>query len=165
MSLLIRREQEGEAEAIDRVTRAAFADAEHSGGMEAEIVDELRKAGALSCSLVAEENGAIVGHVAFSPVRIGGEDFGWHGLGPVSVDPAHQRQGIGNRLIREGLARLRDAGSKGCVVLGEPGYYGRFGFRSDPRLTFAGPPPEYFQILAFSGSVPSGAVTYHAAFG
>ena len=165
MRLLIREAREVDTGAIDRITRAAFASAEHSDGTEAAIVDALRQAGALTCSLVAEQDGAIVGHVAFSPVRIGGEDLGWHGLGPVSVDPAHQRQGVGDQLIREGLARLRQAGSAGCVVLGEPAYYDRFGFKADTRLTYAGPPAEYFQSLVFSGSMPVGAVTYHPAFG
>ena len=165
MILSIRDERPGDADAIRQLTAAAFAGAEHSDGTEAAIVDALRDAGALTVSLVAEDEGAIVGHVAISPVRIGGEIAGWHGLGPVSVDPAFQRQGIGDRLIREALNRLRAGGSNGCVVLGEPAYYARFGFRADPRLTFAGPPPEYFQLLAFGASAPAGPVAYHPAFG
>lgn len=165
MSLVIREERPGDADAIHRLTAAAFAGTEHSDGTEAEIVDALREAGALTVSLVADDAGAIVGHVALSPVRIAGEDLGWHGLGPVSVDPARQRQGIGDRLIRDALERIRAAGSNGCVVLGEPAYYERFGFIADRRLTYAGPPPEYFQSLAFTEPMPAGAVAYHPAFG
>lgn len=161
----IRPERAGDEPAIAGLIKRAFALAEHSDGTEAEIVERLRDAGALSLSLVATEGADIVGHVAFSPVRIEGRDIGWFGLGPVAVEPQCQRGGIGARLIEEGLAQLRARRSDGCVVLGEPAYYGRFGFKADPRLTYPGPPPEYFQMLSFAEDVPSGSVAYHAAFG
>ena len=82
-----------------------------------------------------------------------------------SCESECQGAGIGARLIREGLEQLRAAGAKGCVVLGEPDYYGRFGFRADDRLTYPGPPPQYFQILPFGADVPIGTVAYHPAFG
>jgi predicted N-acetyltransferase YhbS len=163
--MIIRAETEADREVIAAVTGAAFETAPHSGGNEAQIVSALRAAGALSLSLVAEEDGRIVGHAAFSPVRIPGAERRWFGLGPVSVLPARQRAGIGSALIREGLERLRASGAKGCVVLGEPAYYGRFGFVSDPILTYGGAPSDYFRRLVFDGPAPAGDVDYHPAFG
>jgi putative acetyltransferase len=142
----------------------AFAGAEQSSGTEGAIIDGLRAAGTLTLSLVAEDNGEIVGHVAFSPVTVNGRAVGWFGLGPVSVKPGLQRSGTGSRLIREGLARLRSDDAKGCVVLGDPGFYQRFGFISGPALTFEGVPPEYFMALPFIGSPPSGHAMYQPAF-
>jgi len=83
----------------------------------------------------------------------------------VSVAPDRQSQGIGRALIEAGLADLRQRGARGCVVMGEPAYYGRFGFVPDPRLTYPGPPPEYFMALAFGPAEGSGDVRYHPAFG
>jgi len=164
---IIRDERLGDEAAIAGVIDAAFSHAPHASGTESAIVDHLRKAGDLAISLVAEgRDGRILGHVGFSPVSIGETGRGWYGLGPVSVVPPHQRMGIGAALIRRGLDHLRSAGAEGCVVLGEPQYYGRFGFRNDPGVEFRGAPPEYFQVLALAGSVPPrGVVTYAAAFG
>ena len=163
--MTIRPETPADAAAIRAVTDAAFATAEHSSGTEAAIVERLRAAGALTLSLVAEEAGAVVGHVAFSPVEIGGEDRGWFGLGPVSVRPDRQRVGIGAALIEKGLRRLADSGTAGCVVLGDPNYYSRLGFARDPALCYPGAPPEYFLALRWTDPTLSGDVTYHPAFG
>ncbi|TFZ54230.1 N-acetyltransferase [Methylorubrum sp. Q1] len=160
----IRPEQAGDVAAIRDVTAAAFANAPHSEQTEPAIVDALRKAGGLSLSLVAEDDDRIVGHVAFSPVTIDGQDGDWLGLGPVSVDPARQRQGIGADLIRAGLENIRSSGADGCVVLGDPSYYGRFGFVSDPKLTYPDVPASYFQRLVFSDVEPVGTVTFHPGF-
>ncbi len=162
--MIIRPEADGDTPAIHALTDAAFRDAPHSSGTEAAIVDALRDAGALTLSLVAEEQGRIVGHVAFSPVTINGEAGRWFGLGPVSVEPLEQRRGIGQALIREGLDRLRNTGAEGCVVLGDPAYYRRFGFVSDPKLHYGGVPPEYFQRLTFTGAMPEGEIAFHAGF-
>ena len=155
----------GEDAAITALIEEAFASAEHSDGTEAQIVERLRKASALTLSLIAEDDGEIVGHVAFSPVTVNGQAAGWFGLGPVAVRPDLQRKGIGDALVSEGLANLVAYGAAGCVVLGDPKYYGRFGFATKPSLRFPGPPAEYFQALAFGGDVPSGTVAYHPAFG
>ena len=160
----MRKERPEDAAEIRHLTDEAFRTVAYSNQKEGEIVDVLRSAKALTLSLVAEEDGRILGHIAFSPVLIGGEDMGWYGLGPVSVRPDRQGEGIGGKLIREGLAQLHAAGAKGCVLLGEPGYYGRFGFKADERLKLAGVPAEYFQCLAFGADIPQGDVTYHAAF-
>jgi putative acetyltransferase len=160
----IRLETPNDTDAVRSVTIAAFKDAPHSSQTEAYIVDALRDAGALTLSLVAEEHGQIIGHTAFSPVTINGEAGRWFGLGPVSVEPACQRRGIGVALISDGLQRLKDGGAHGCVVLGDPTYYGRFGFAVDPELRYSGAPPEYFQVLNFGELRPKGEVAYHAGF-
>lgn len=160
----IRPERPEDADAIRAVTQAAFAGASHSSGTEAAIVDALRAAGALTVSLVALQNGAVAGHVAFSPVTIDGKAGAWFGLGPVSVRPDRQRAGVGRALIGQGLDRLKRMGAEGCVVLGDPGYYGRFGFQSDRALRYADVPPEYFQRLVFAGPAPRGEVAYHPGF-
>jgi len=169
-TIVIRDEEPRDVAAIAEVTRAAFADHPHSNDTEHFIVAALRRSGALVISLVAEETAGertkhVVGHVAFSPVAISDGSPYWYGLGPVSVAPNKQRRGIGSELIEQGLARLRELGAAGCVVLGEPEYYKRFGFVNNPQLTYAGVPPEYFLAQAFaSASAASGEVRYHEAF-
>lgn len=151
MQIVIRAEQPGDAPIIRQVTEAAFQSAAHSDGTEGAIVDALRAAGALSVSLVATVDDSLVGHVAFSPVTLDAVDVGWFGLGPVSVRPDRQGQGIGAALIREGLERLRALGARGCVVLGDPGYYRRFGFAQDAAIRYPGVPAEYFMALSLDG--------------
>lgn len=160
----IRDERPEDIEAIRTVTAAAFAGKPYSSQTEARIVDALREAGALALSLVAVRGAEVIGHIAFSPVLIEGEACDWYGLGPVSVVPELQALGIGAALIMEGLDRLKALGAKGCVLLGDPGYYGRFGFDADPGLTYPGPPAEYFQRLTLEGPTPTGEVSYHSAF-
>ncbi|CUW42993.1 acetyltransferase [Brucella vulpis] len=160
----IRKERPQDAAEIRQVTETAFRPVAYSNQKEGEIVDVLRAAKALTLSLVAEEDGQVLGHIAFSPVLIDGAEKGWYGLGPVSVLPARQGEGIGGKLIREGLAQLCGAGARGCVLLGDPGYYRRFGFKADARLKLPGVPPEYFQCLAFGPDMPQGDVAYHVAF-
>jgi putative acetyltransferase len=161
----VRSELPGDEAAIAAVIVEAFASAEHSDGTEAQIVEKLKAAGALTVSLVALTDGQIVGHVAISPVTIDGLDCGWFGLGPVAVLPRHQKSRIGSALIQRALGRLRELGAAGCVLVGEPSYYSRFGFAVDKRLVYPGVPPEYFQAIAFTGSVRAGTVAYHPAFG
>ena len=163
-AITIRSEVGSDAPAIAHVIELAFRDAPHRDGFEQFVVNALRRAGALTISLVAEHGGALVGHVAVSPVRISDDSQGWYGLGPVAIVPAFQRQGIGMRLIEQALLSLRGLGAAGCVVLGDPAYYGRFGFRAEPTLVLAGVPPEYFQAVAFADSMAAGTVEYHAAF-
>jgi putative acetyltransferase len=160
----IRFEQSEDLAAIRTLTFAAFGNAPHSTQTEAAIIDALRAAGALTISLVAVDAEVLVGHVAFSPVTINGEVSGWYGLGPVSVRPDRQRKGVGRALIQTGLDHLRAMNAQGCVVLGDPLYYGRFGFISDPNLRYGNVPPEYFQRLALSDEVPKGEVLFHPGF-
>lgn len=165
MDILIRSERATDAKAIAEVTYAAFLGKFSDRPTEHLIVDGLREAGALTLSLVAEADGKIVGHVAFSPVTVNDEFVGWYGLGPVSVTPELQKQGIGSKLIRDGLARLRELGAKGCVLEGSPAYYQRFGFKPYAGLTYhASPAPEYFMALPFDEEVPTGQVEFHQSF-
>lgn len=162
--MIIRDEAASEADAIRELTRIAFSGMPYSDGSEPAIVDRLRAAGALTLSLVAEKDDTVVGHVAFSPVTITGEDAGWCGLGPISVQPELQGKGIGSALVKEGLARLRLLNAKGCVLAGNPAYYGRFGFEVDPAFACPGIPSEYFMRLAFTPVYAGGTVTYHPGF-
>jgi putative acetyltransferase len=105
-----------------------------------------------------------VAHVAASPVAISHASGAWYGLGPVGVLPAFQRAGLGKGLVGEVLKRLRAMGAQGCVVVGEPAFYSRFGFRADASLVFPGVPREYFQVLRFGADAPRGEVVYDKAF-
>lgn len=162
--LQLRDELPADAAAIHALTKAAFLDAPHRSGMEQFIVDALRRDGMLSASVVAIRDDTLVGHAAASPVRMDGKDADWHGLGPVSVLPDHQGQGMGRQLIDAVLSRLRAQGAAGCVVLGDPAYYARFGFRAWPQLRLPDVPAEYFQLLPFTGILPEGEVAYATAF-
>ena len=127
-------------------------------------MSSLREAGALAISLVALADNSVIGHVAVSRVSISDGTAGWYGLGPISVLPEHQNKGVGSMLMREALRLLEQLKAAGCVVLGDPGYYGRFGFQADPALVLAGVPPEYFQALKLQPSTARGNVIYHPAF-
>lgn len=163
--MLIRDETPGDRAIITQVTIAAFKTLEISNQTEHFIIEALRKADALAVSLVAEWDGEVVGHIAFSPVVLSDGTPHWYGLGPVSVIPERQRVGIGSSLIREGLARLKAMKARGCCLVGHPGYYARFGFVNVPGLVFEGVPPEAFFALAFDGRFPGGKVSFHEAFG
>ena len=161
---VVRPEAPSDVAAVAAVTAAAFEDHPFSSGSEPFIVDALRRTGALALSLVAEADGRVVGHIAFSPVELSDGTPGWYGLGPVSVLPAFQRRGIGSALVLDGLSRLKDLGGRGCVLVGEPRFYGRFGFKARPDLRHEGVPPEVFLALPFAGRLPRGAVAFHEAF-
>ena len=163
--ITLRSESSADAAAIHAVTEAAFANAPHAAHTEQFIVAALRRAGALEVSLVAELSGEIVGHVAVSPVVLSDGSAGWFGLGPISVLPEHQGRGIGSRLMREVLQRLRDSGACGCVLVGDPGFYQRFKFRSHTALAYPDVPAEVFLVLAFGATVPQATVRFHPAFG
>ncbi len=162
--MLIREETPDDIQAITDVTIAAFANHPISNQTEHYIVLALRNAGALSLSLVAEDAGRVLGHVAFSPITISDGATNWYGLGPVSVWPEMQRQGIGSCLIKHGLTMLKGRKAKGCSLVGEPDYYHRFGFRNYPELTHEGIPQQYFLCLPFTSEIPKGRVQYHEAF-
>jgi len=89
---------------------------------------------------------------------------GWFGLGPISVAPEHQGQGLDALLMEHALTELRASGAAGCVVLEAPSYYSRFGFNAEPSLVLLGFPAEYFQAISFNGFLPSGNVTYRDSF-
>ena len=164
----IREEQPGDAAAIREVNRQAF-----ETDLEADLVDLLRERCLERLSLVARIDGAIVGHILFTPAvaRVGEEQLKGMGLAPMAVRPAHQRQGVGTALVRRGMDLLSDAGCPFVIVLGHPEYYPRFGFEraSDHglRSEFEGVPDDAFMIAVLDEDVMQGAagvVTYRPEF-
>lgn len=164
MNVKVRKEVPSDVANIRALTTTAFLNVPYSSHTEQLIIDALRDSGNLTISLVAEADRQIVGHVAVSPVSISDQSRGWYGLGPISVAPECQGVGIGTQLMRQALATLRELGASGCVVLGEPKYYSRFGFKAESRLVLPDVPPEYFQAVSFDGQLPTGVVSYHQAF-
>ena len=162
--IAIREEADADVNAIAEVTVAAFKTLAISNHSEQFIIEALRAANALKISLVAEVEGRVVGHIAFSPVTISDGFANWYGLGPVSVLPDYQRQGIGSALILEGLSRLKGFGARGCCLVGHPDYYRRFGFQNIRGLVHAGVPEEVFLALVFDGRIPQGMVEFHEGF-
>ncbi len=160
----VRNETSVDVSAISEVTIAAFNTLEISNHTEQFIIEALRAGNALTVSLVAEMDGRVIGHIAFSPVTISDGTPDWYGLGPVSVSPEYQRQGIGKALIREGLAQLREMHARGCCLVGHPEYYKKFGFDNVPELVHEGVPPEVFLAMSFDGNIPQGTVTFHEGF-
>ncbi len=161
---MIRAARPGDAPAIAMLLAAAFpTDA------EARLVAALREAGDVAVELVAEApDGALLGHVLFSRMRVGAEPA--LALAPLAVAPARQRQGIGAALVRAGL-RLTCGRPEGwCLVLGDPAYYGRFGFAARDAACVGGPPwsgHPAFQALALREGAPplAGDGRYACAFG
>lgn len=164
MTIHIRPERSGDEADIHELTAAAFAGKPYADGTEAPIIDRLRTDGDLTVSLVALDGSEIVGHVAFSPVRIGDPSWDWYGLGPISVRPDRQRQGFGRAMIEEGLRLLRARGAAGCALIGDPKYYGRFGFEGDCGLTYRDLSATYVQALSFGSAAPKGELEFARAF-
>jgi putative acetyltransferase len=167
MALEIRAEATGDRAAIFQVHRAAFGQE-----LEAALVDQLRAAGALTLSLAAIEDSVIVGHVALSPVTISENPSGLRalGLGPIGVLPACQRRGIGARLVESGLREAATQDWDLIFVLGEPGYYLRFGFepaaKHGLRCVYDAPLEAFMMTALGEGGLGTvaGTVRYHAAF-
>lgn len=162
--MIIRSETASDFDAITEITIAAFRTLAISNHTEQFIISSLRAADALTISLVAEIDGRVVGHIAFSPITISDGSEGWHGLGPVSVLPEYQKQGIGKSLVNKGLSILKELDGRGCAVVGDPDYYRRFGFRNIPDLVHEGVPQEVFLVLPFTENVPQGTVVFHEGF-
>ncbi|WP_064691912.1 GNAT family N-acetyltransferase [Rhizobium aegyptiacum] len=160
----IRYEMPADVDAIEDLTSAAFKPMPYSEGTEAEIIRRLRLSGDLAISLVADEEGEILGHVAFSPVTIDGVHDGWFGLGPISVAPQRQRQGIGRALIARGIESLKAMGASGCALIGNPEVYGGAGFSSDGQLTYHNLDTRFVQRIVFRGAAPSGVLRFAPAF-
>jgi putative acetyltransferase len=162
MAIEIRPERPEDAAAIDALLRVAFP-----GAVEADLVKRLRAEGDLALSLVAEENGTIIGQVAFVPIALDPEPgYRIWGLAPISVLPHRQGQGIGSALTKAGLDRAAVAGIGLILVLGDQNYYGRFGFdtmlATEIEVAWAGP---YFAGLGLIAlKPPRGKATYPAAF-
>lgn len=165
MEILIRPETPADHAAIHDVTQRAFAPMPYADGDEQLLIGKLRDGGALALSLVAESDGVVVGQITFSPAFAADGSPGWYALGPVSVEPALKHQGIGGQLIRAGIACLQDQDAAGCILIGNPAYYSRFGFRAFPELAPAGMPAEYYQILPLDVAQPNVVVSFNQLFG
>ena len=164
MELYIRDEKTNDIETIDSIIVAAFKNVEYSSHTEQFIVRALRERQKLTISLVAVQDGYIVGHVAVSPVNLSSNDSDWYGLGPISVIPNQQRKGIGVALMYAAIDRLQKLNAGGCVLLGDPNYYERFGFQPHPNIVLEGVPAQYFQAISFNNTFPKATVHYDHAF-
>lgn len=164
MSINIRLEKSSDIQGIHTITVASFLDAPHTDHTEQFIVKALRDSNALTVSIIAEDSTKIVGHVALSPVTISDGSSDWYGLGPISVIPNLQGKGIGSELMYAAITELKKLNAKGCVLLGDPNYYTRFGFKPINDLILPDVPPEYFQAILLQDSYPTGTVTYHESF-
>jgi putative acetyltransferase len=163
----VRSESDVDRAAIRAVNEAAFG-----SPVEADIIDALRAKGVELVSLVADRDGAILGHILFSPVSLAGHDaLELMGLGPMAVLPREQRKGIGSALVREGLRQCRQLGAQAVVVVGHPQYYPRFGFAPASRYGIRceyDVPDDVFMIAELeTGALrnASGLVRYDSAFG
>jgi putative acetyltransferase len=164
--VIVRDEEQQDQASVRAVNTLAFDTV-----AEANLVDALRDQVRPFVSLVAEEHGAILGHIMFSPVSLGGHpDSRLMGLAPMAVAPAHQREGIGSALVRAGLESCRQLGCGAVVVLGHPSYYPRFGFEPSVRFGIGCEyevPAEAFMVIELQPgylSGVSGTVQFHAAF-
>jgi len=164
MSIEIRPERPGDEAAIYQITADAFRGRPYAGGNEQDLVNRLRELGQLSLSLVALDTNQLVGQVSFSPVTLSDGSNPWFGLGPVSVTPERQGQGIGGQLIRAGLADLSERKALGCVLTGNPAYYERFGFSLAPDHVPEPEPPEFFQLKLLRATRAEGRFAFHSAF-
>jgi len=165
--VLIRPEEERDRAAVHAVNVVAFGRSD-----EAELVAALRAQVPGAISLVAEEGEAVVGHILFTPVTLGGHPgLSIMGLAPMAVAPDHQRSGVGSALVRAGLERCRERGAGAVVVLGHGEYYPRFGFAPASRFGIASEydvPDDVFLIVELQPGClasASGTIRYHAAFG
>jgi putative acetyltransferase len=163
----IRPESEADRAAIRAVNTAAF-----ETSVEADIVEALHAKGVRLVSLVAELDGATVGHILFSPVSLAEHpQLRVVALGPMAVVPHHQRNGIGSALVREGLKRCRQLGYQAAIVIGHPEYYPRFGFvpagKFGIRCEYDVPENVFMIVELEAGALRgvSGLIRYDEAFG
>lgn len=164
MSLVIRPETPADQAAIHDITKRAFAPMPYADGNEQDLIDRFRAAGALAISLVAELHGAVAGQVTFTEAFAADGSPGWYALGPVAVEPELQAKHIGSKLIETGIAMLRERDAAGCILVGNPAYYSRFGFGPFPDLCPDGEPAEYFQILPLRVKLPETVIGFHPLF-
>ena len=162
--MIIREEAASDIKQIAAITADAFAPKPYSNGSEPAVIAAVRASGDLTISLVAEEDGILLGQITFTPVTIEGTHEGWYGLGPVAVRPDRQSEGIGAALIKDGLACLKHLNAAGCVLVGDPVYYGRFGFQNQCGLSYGGLDARFVQKLVLAGPDKTGKLTYCDSF-
>lgn len=160
----IRTETKTDYQAICQTTKNAFEKMAFSDGTEPELINNLREQGVLSVSLVATKGDAIVGHVAFSPAAITSGIGDWYALGPISVAPDFQGQGIGGSLIEAGINAITDLGAWGCILVGDPRYYCRHGFELAPACCPNNEPKTNFMLRLIGKNSPEGIFSFHPLF-
>lgn len=162
--LEIRTETPGDASQITEVINRAFEGKWYAEGDEADLVVRLRALDDLAISLVAVCEGQVIGQIAFSPAELDGCFTGWFGLGPVAVHPDYQGWGVGSALMLAGFKELTELDAKGCILVGDPNFYGRFGFVLAPDNCPDDQPREYFMVKTLRAEVPVGQFAFHPAF-
>ena len=162
--ITIRPEQATDYAGIYDMTQAAFQGRPYADGDEQDLINQLRKIGALSLSLVAIDNHQLVGQVTFSPATLSTGHGLWFALGPVAVTPERQSQGIGARLIEAGIEDISTRGAHGCILTGNPQHYRRFGFQLSASTCPPEENPEYFMLKLLQGTTPDGRFKFHPAF-
>lgn len=162
--MLIRTESANDAVKIHQLTKSAFDGRPYAGGDEQHVVDRLRAHKALILSLVAIDHDELVGQISFSEATNTDGSQPWIALGPVSVLPTRQRQGIGSRLILQGLEEFAARGTLGCILTGNPDYYRRFGFAVTPDHAPSNEPAEFFMLKLFGEQAPGGRFSFHPLF-
>jgi putative acetyltransferase len=165
MNLNIRNEQAVDSAAVSELLKAAFANQPYSQNQEYRLVEALRQAQACTLALLAYLGDQLVGVVYASAVTIKPElPQRWYCIAPLAVAPQFQRQGIGQQLMYAALAQLQAQGAQGCVLVGDPHYYERFGFVRKPGLVSPEIPDEFVLQLAWQNAPAQGEVHYHPAF-
>lgn len=164
MDIRIRNEEAGDTDVIDTIVKEAFSHQSHHAHTQHLILAGLRREEALALSLVAVTDQTVVGNIAFTEVEISDGSPGWFGLALLVVAAGMQKKGVGSALVRDGLLKLRQRGAQGCVVLGEPAFFSRFGFKNNSDLMIEETPQENFLALAFADKGTAGVVSYHPLF-
>lgn len=164
MTINIRPESESDYAAIYQLTEEAFKGKPYAGGDEQDLIDALRAIRALSVSLVATDDSVVVGQITFSPATITSRLGTWFALGPVSVSPERQGEGIGGELIEAGIKRIKAMGAWGCILTGDPRYYSRHGFEMAQQHCPVNEPSEYFMLRLLGNKQPQGIFEFHEAF-
>ena len=164
MDIAIRPERDTDRLAIWETTKSAFEGRPYADGDEQDLIDRLRELGALSVSLVAIEENRLIGQITISPATITSGIGNWHALGPISVLPERQGQGIGSALISAGMRELECMDSSGCILTGDPQYYSRHGFAMAPEHCPKAEPSEYFMLRLLGDQPPQGQFEFHEAF-
>jgi len=159
-----RKENNSDHDTIRSVTEIAFRGKPYAGGDEQIVIDRLRKSGKLALSDVALIDDVAVGHIAFSPAKASDNSQPWFALGPVSVLPEYQGNGIGSKLILEGLAQIEKQGALGCVLTGNPNYYRKFDFDLAPEHAPSDEDRDHFMMRCFTNFKPRGPLFFDSAF-
>jgi putative acetyltransferase len=164
LKIEIRTEAEADQTSIRTLTETAFLGRPYAGGDEQDVIDRLRRSKALTLSLVATHEGEVIGQITFSPAVVEDASSPWFALGPVSVVPSRQGEGIGSALIEKGLSRIATMGALGCILTGDPNYYRKFGFALSSANSPENEPEEYFQLKLLGGDQPIGKFSFDRAF-